>query len=264
VTTFSTFKKGHRCSHCGSVKTGLASRKDWNEVKDLFESNNCVLLTEEEEYFSNSKRKLHYICACGDQAYTTFTSFKSGSRCRECGNKRRIETNMNKYGVPHTTQVETVREKMKKTLFESGTAPCSTQQKYVQSIVGGELNYPVKQLSLDIAYVDEKIYIECDFSGHWLSIVHGTQSMEEFMDGEKRRKYALMRSGWKEIRIVSSKDLLPSDEMLNSMVLLAKRHLNQGQSWITFNIDKATVEHSNQVKHFEFGVLKRVSKKKVS
>jgi len=61
----------------------------YEEVKKIFEDNNCILL--EKEYF-NSKFKNRYICECGREKLITFHCFLRGQRCKECGIKKRSKT----------------------------------------------------------------------------------------------------------------------------------------------------------------------------
>ena len=56
----------------------------------------------------------------------------------------------------------------------------SKQQLYIHSLLGGELNYCTGKCFLDIAFLDEKIYLEYDGGGHDLSVKLGNMSKEEF------------------------------------------------------------------------------------
>ena len=61
----------------------MRKKLSFDEVKQTFTKNNCILLSKE---YINAKTKLKYICKCGDISYITFDKFKQGRRCG-CGRK---------------------------------------------------------------------------------------------------------------------------------------------------------------------------------
>lgn len=182
--------------------------------------------------------------------------------------KKQLETTYEKYGVEYLMQNEGLRKKARTTLFQNGTAPISRQQRYVNEIIGGELNYPFKGYSLDIAFPEDKVYVECDFGGHWLQVKFGNKTKEEFEADERKRWYSLYRNGWKEIRIISKSDRVPSREILTGMMEYAKRHL-KNHSWVIFNIDENCIECNDDngdkiVIEYDFGKLIWIHKKQFS
>jgi hypothetical protein len=172
--------------------------------------------------------------------------------------KKAEETNIERYGTPNPSQNKEIREKMSKTLFENNTAPCSIQQKYIHSLLGGTLNYQFSKLLLDIAFVDDKIYLEYDGGGHSLNVELGKITQEEFNKKENKRWHFLLDNGWREVRVISSKDKLPSDKKLIEMFAYARNYLNTGRRMIKFNIDNSTVETSQFVKEYDFGKLRKI------
>jgi len=144
------------------------------------------------------------------------------------------------------------------TLNKNGNAPCSSQQRYVHSIVGGELNYPYYNASLDIAFPEEMIYCECDFGGHWLSIKLGGLTQKEFDKKQRNRWYSLMRSHWREIRIISTKDLIPSDQKLLEILSYARTYLNQNHHYIKFDIDNSKIINSQGEFDYDYGELRKI------
>ena len=77
-----------------SLKTGQGFCKkclnkrfsfDYKYVYDFFKEKGCSLL--EKEYI-NARKKLKYICVCGNNSEIVFESFKKGNRCKECGIKK--------------------------------------------------------------------------------------------------------------------------------------------------------------------------------
>lgn len=164
-----------------------------------------------------------------------------------------------KYGVENPMHHPKIKERLYQTLYENGTAPCSKQQIYISNLLKGELNYPVGSNMLDIAFPNEKIYIEYDGSGHGLSVKFGSETQEEFDKRNMRRSYYLKRRGWKEIRLISSKDILPSDDKILEMVQFARRQFETGRTWVTFNIDDGTVNSQDLNDYYNYGDLKQVS-----
>jgi len=128
--------------------------------------------------------------------------------------EKAIQTNLDRYGVEWQMQNKEIMEKSKITMYKNGTVPTSNQQRYLHNLFGGELNYPVSRLSLDIAFPENKIYIEYNGNGHELSVRMGGISQEDFDKKNIRRYYYLKSNGWKIININSYCDYLPSDEIL--------------------------------------------------
>jgi len=83
---------------------------------------------------------------------------------------------------------------------------------------------------------------------------------EEFINKERRRWYFLNSKGWKEIRIISRQDKLPSDEVIFLMIEYAKEYINEGHSWIHFDIDNLKILKSTGNINVDFGKLRRIKK----
>jgi hypothetical protein len=136
---------------------------------------------------------------------------------QEIKNKSK-DTIFNKYGVNHIMHLSEYKDKVvvksKQTMYKNGTAPCSSQQKYIHSLIGGELNYPVDKLSLDIAYPEDKIYIEYNGGGHDFDVKIGRLTEKEFKIKENKRYFFLKQLGWKQICINNPDDNLPSDDII--------------------------------------------------
>lgn len=79
--TLTTFLEGGRCSECTLNKL----RFSYEYVKNYFEDNGCILLTEE---YTRSDQNLDYICACGRLSKTQFYRFKNGQRCMKCRDEK--------------------------------------------------------------------------------------------------------------------------------------------------------------------------------
>jgi len=157
--------------------------------------------------------------------------------------KSKIEkTSIKNFGVSHFSKSKVVREKVRNTMFKNGTSPTSTQQNYIHSVIGGKLNYPVSRSSLDIAFPSSKIYVEYDGGGHKLPVKLGNMTQDEFNKREKRRTFSLLDIGWKEIRIISDNDKLPTDNLLIKYIECSKMFLNTKGYSVRWDVNTEIVE----------------------
>lgn len=177
---------------------------------------------------------------------------------------RARETTKKRYGVEHALQSPEIRQKVNETLCKNGIRKTSSQQLYLQYLYGGEINYPIKYYAADICLIEEKLCIEYDGGGHFLSCVIGDMTKEEFNQREIIRSNIIKREGYKQMRIISSKDLLPSDETLFQILEYTKEYFlkNPDRSWIEFNIDSSTVHNAEQKEgsYFNFGKLRKIDR----
>jgi len=168
-------------------------------------------------------------------------------------------TNIIRYGFVSPMQNEEVKLKQRNTAYKNGTIISSRQQRYINDIYNGKLNYVIDRISVDIGFVEEKVYVEYDGSGHRLPIKLNKINEKDFLEKEKRRSFFLIKSGWKEIRIISAKDLLPSSEMLLEILEYAKRLFNEEDFHrVVFDIDNNNVTTSKWTKEYNYGELKFV------
>lgn len=164
-------------------------------------------------------------------------------------------TNLARYGNVHALSNPKIKAKAMETKYLNSTQMSSKQQRLICKLMNGKLNYPHYGASLDVALVDEKIYMEYNGGGHWLSVKLGQESIDEFNNRNRNRWYSLYREGWKEIRITSLKDKLPFDEVILEMIELAKFKLKE-RSWIHFDIDNGIYETNVEKVKFDYGVLR--------
>lgn len=107
------------------------------------------------------------------------------------------------------------------------------------------MNYPVDRCLLDIAFPDEKIYIEYNGGGHDLRVKLGQLSQKDFDIKEMKRQYFLKTKGWKLIKIISEKDYVLERNELVRLINNKKQELkNNNLNHITINFDK---EHFNNL-----------------
>ena len=139
----------------------------------------------------------------------------------------------------------------------------SEQHIYLHSVYGGKINYPISYYAVDICLTKEKITIEYDGGGHDLRVVLGQLTRDEFNKKEIIRNNIIKREGYKQMRIISSKDHLPSDAVLLQMLDETKQYFSDypEHSWIEYDIDASIVrnaEHKDGV-FFDFKELRKIN-----
>ena len=201
----------------------------------------------------------------------------------ECFEKMK-QTNIERYGAEYIPPLEETKQKVKQTNLKncgyesymqspeflekwfakngSDFAKSSKQQQYLCNLYNGVLNYPFRCFALDIYLPEDKLDIEFDGSGHRMSISLGSITEEDFEKKELYRNVALNKEGYKQMRIISSKDKLPFDSTLLQMLNDARNYfsLYPQHSWIEFNIDTSSVrnaEHKNGI-HYDYGALRTI------
>lgn len=200
---------------------------------------------------------------------------------KECLEKLK-QTNLERYGVEFIPQLEETKQKVKQTNLKncgyesymqspeflekwfakngSTFVKSSRQQQYLCNLYNGILNHPLKCFALDIFLPEDKLDIEFDGSGHRMGISLGNISEEDFEKKELYRNVAIKREGYKQMRIISSHDLLPFDQVLLQMLKESKEYfsLYPNHSWIEFNIDTSTFRNAENPNGspYDFGVLR--------
>jgi hypothetical protein len=234
--TLANFKSGYGCYQCRNEKTKQRCKFSTEYVKKYFIDNGCEPLFDE---YINANQKLKYKCTCGNIAEITFAKFKCGQRCRKCFMVR--------------TWVQ--RDK-------TGSAIVTCGQKYLHESIGGILNYPCGSAMLDIAFLDNMIYVEYDGSGHWLSVKIGALTMEQFIKNERARTYKLYRAGWRAIRIITRNDKLPSKEELKNIIDDAKNKIISGAIFVEIDIDNNIIKYGKIEQPIVFGELRVVNSRR--
>lgn len=119
------------------------------------------------------------------------------------------------------------------------------------------MNYSIDWSFLDIAYPERKVYIEYDGSGHNQSVKLKKMSVSVFEEREAKRTKRLLRKGWKGIRIISTKDYLPTDGMILKQVHEGIRTLNNGSDFFEIDIDKGQIRDGKGIYNADFGELRQ-------
>lgn len=170
---------------------------------------------------------------------------------------------MERYGVYHHLQNKEILAKQKETFYKNGNCPTSHQQNYLHHLYKGEMNYPLSCYNIDICFPDEKLCIEYDGGGHVLSVKLGRITQKEFDRKEIIRNNIIKRNGYKQMKIISSNDELPSDDVLLKMLSDARQYFIDypNHSWIEFNIGNSIVrnaENKNGIS-YDFGDLRKIT-----
>ena len=178
------------------------------------------------------------------------------------------ETCLKNYGVANSFLSPIVQEKKRQTFYKNGTTITSKQQKHIFDLYAIynsniSLNYPIKYYNADICFPEENLCLEYDGSGHDLGVKFGALTQEEFNQKEIIRNSVIKREGYKQIRLISSTDKLPSDEVLLQILEISKKYFSDfpEHSWINFDIDTSTVRNAEQKDgvFFDYGDLRRIA-----
>ena len=115
-------------------------------------------------------------------------------------------TNLERFGVENAHQHPDVVAKGLKTRFENGNIYASAEQKAICKIIGGVLDYPLYDIALDIALIEDRIDVEYNGSGHDNCVRYGAMSMEDFISRERKRRNKVIDRGWNLVEIYVYKD----------------------------------------------------------
>lgn len=173
------------------------------------------------------------------------------------------QTVYDRYGVQYPSQSAKIREKTFESYYKNGTQKVSIQQDYLHNLYGGELNYPISHYSADICLLDDKIDIEYDGGGHNLQVKIGNITDKDFLQKEIIRFNTIKTQGYKTIKIISSKDKLPSDEILIKMLFQAKEYFNTtNHTWVEYNIDTSLMRNAEYKEgvFFDYGELRSIKR----
>lgn len=160
------------------------------------------------------------------------------------------------YGVINPMKNQSIRAKATNTLYQNHSIPTSTQQKYLHNLYGGILNYPCSSYALDVYLPEYNLDIEYNGGGHDLSVqMHGI-SQQDFNIKEIIRGKTIRSMGINQMTIISSKDFLPKDAVLLSMLNQTVSFFNEtGHHWITFDLDTSCFKNVTGTYPYDFGEL---------
>lgn len=257
------------CKNCASIKLkevvqktyGVDSTSQLQEVKQKMIDTNIKKYGV--EYYAQTKE-------CREKMRNTTMErygVENASQLKSVKDKMK-RTSMERYGVDSPSKSPQVREKMVRTLYENSSQKASKQQRYICNMYNGVLNYPIKYYNADIYLSDDNLVVEYDGGGHNLNVVTGRETQEEHDQKEIIRNNIIKREGYKQMTIISSRDLLPSDSILLQMLDDAKRYFADypQHSWIEYNIDSSTVRNAENKDgaHYDFGELRKIHQSDIS
>lgn len=174
------------------------------------------------------------------------------------------EVDMERYGVYHHLQNPDILAKQKNTFYKNSTCPTSNQQRYINQLYLGILNYPVKNYNVDIYLPEYNLVVEYDGGGHGLGVIIGHEDENNHRRKEIIRSYVIKQEGYKQMRIISSKDVLPSDSVLLNMLEEANQYFYYypKHSWIEYDVDISMVRNAEHKEGmlYNFGKLRKISK----
>lgn len=180
----------------------------------------------------------------------------------ECVRKRKIQSYINHYGVDNPNKSPEVRKKTAQTLYINSSQKASKQQRYINNLYHGVLNFPIKYYNADIYLPDNNLIVEYDGSGHMLNVNMGRETMEEYIQKEIVRYNIVKREGYKQMKIISGNDNLPTDTILLQMLSEAKQYFSDypQHSWIEFNIDTSSFRNAENKQGipYDYGKLRKI------
>ena len=199
------------------------------------------------------------ICNCNDKECIKkrkeLTNLKKyGVKCIFQAKKVQLkitEILKQKYGVDKVGNIPGIREKIQSTAKKHHYIPASKQQKRLQKLFGGILNYVYKNYAIDIALLDEKIAIEYNGSGHDLNVQKQRVTEEEFIQHENERKNFLLKNNWKLLVIISKDDTLTNNFILKKLFYFIKNKFKNNINYAEINFDKKNIFFDDYIISFK-------------
>lgn len=244
------------CDYCKKEIISVEYNKYLNSLKtlDKYSCKNCKR-KKEQEIFINK--------------YNVNTPFQLVDVQEKSKN-----TLLERYGVDNALKSPKIKEKMTKTLYKNHSQKCSKQQYYIFNLYKTfddtvELNYPIFHFNVDICLLKDKLVVEYDGGFHMGNVIIGRETIEEFRQKEIVRNNILKKEGYKQMRIISTKDLLPSDTLLLEMLTQAKEYFSTtNHTWIIYDIDNSRMinaenKDTNGV-FFNYGEIRKIKSSEVA
>ena len=174
----------------------------------------------------------------------------------EYGKEKFKKSFIDKYGVDNPMKIPYVKNKVLQSFYSNGNGPSSKNQRYLCTLFGGELNYPVNGYMIDIYNTQDNICCEYDGGGHTLRVKFGEITQSEFEDLEIKREKQLMSLEYNRIiRIITPNDYLPEKEKLIEIYNLSKKLFLSGKHIVKFYINDGYYDVDGNTYDFNFGLL---------
>tara|TARA_Y100000310_G_scaffold325810_1_gene389869 strand:- start:399 stop:1214 length:816 start_codon:yes stop_codon:yes gene_type:complete len=88
---YDSFRRGHRCRKCGSVKMAKSQTFTYEQVRSYIEELGCMLV---EKKYTSAHCKMKIICRCGDIYFKSWNAIQQNhSLCFRCSVKGRSGSN---------------------------------------------------------------------------------------------------------------------------------------------------------------------------
>ena len=232
------------------AKTEECREKMKNTIKSVYGVDHYSQTDEYKEKFRSTcldRYGENYNQQFADKAFETFrnrTGYDFPSQSPEVREKI-IESCVEHYGVISPAQSPEIREKMVQTLYANSSQKASKQQRYINELYSGVLNFPIKHYNADIYLLEDNLVIEYDGGGHMLNVIMGRETIKEYTHKEIIRHNVIKSEGYRQMTIISRSDKLPSDTILLQMLQDARIYFSTtNHSWIEFNIDTSTFRNA--------------------
>lgn len=234
------------------LRYGTTSYAKTDECQEKMK-NSIMLKYGVEHYSQTQEYKEKWLNTCKE---------KYGENYRKKFANKAFETFRKKTGYNYPSQSPEVREKVMQSFYRNTSQKTSKQQQYINNLYQGILNFPIKYYNADIYLPNDNMIVEYDGGGHLLNVIIGKETIEEYNYKETVRYNVIKKEGYKQMRIITSKDAIPSDEILLQMLSEAKQYFFKypNHSWIKYDIDKSIVcnaEHKNGIS-YNYGKLRKI------
>ena len=155
------------------------------------------------------------------------------------------QTSLKHYNCENPGQSIIVRQKKLETFRSHDYNVASKPQKHYNELFNGFLDYPVYGCLLDIAFPEDKIYVECDFKGHFYYSRASGLSELDMLYKDAKRDNVIVANGWKCIRYLNRSNDFPTD---NDMILLNQQLVSVLK---TTNFNRILVDLNYRIVRFE-------------
>lgn len=249
------------------AKTKECHEKIKNTMELRYGVSHNSQLPDYREKYENTCRERYgedYYQRFAEKAFETFkgkTGYDYPSQSPEVREKI-VQSCIELYGTDNPSKSPEVREKITQTLYANSSQKASKQQRYINNLYRGILNFPVKYYNVDIYLPDDNLICEYDGGFHLGNVITGKITKEEQNQKEIIRNNVIKKEGYKQMRIISLNDKLPSDSILLQMLSEARQYFSDypNHSWIEFNISTSTLrnaEHPQGIP-YSFGELRTI------
>lgn len=234
------------------LRYGATSYAKTDECQEKMK-NSLMLKYGVEHYSKTQEYKEKWLNTCKE---------KYGDNYRKKFANKAFETFREKTGYDYPSQSPDVREKVTQAFYKNASQKTSKQQQYINNLYQGILNFPIKYYNADIYLPNDNIIVEYDGGGHSLSVIMGKETIEKYTYKETVRYNVIKKEGYKQMRIITSKDTIPSDKILLQMLSEARQYFSEypNHSWIKYDIDKSIVcnaEHKDGIS-YNYGELRKI------